>query len=102
MSSRRLELQNILEGILGTRNVYFQPPENIKLQYPCIMYSRTSGDTQFANNAPYIMHKRYQIIIMDKDPDSIIPDKVAMLPMCIFDRSYTADNLNHYVYNIYY
>jgi len=30
----RLELQNLLENILGSRNVYFQPPENLKLNYP--------------------------------------------------------------------
>lgn len=98
----RVDLQNILESILGSRNVYFQPPESVKLQYPCIVYKRNSGNTDFADNSPYKLRMRYQIIVVDKDPDSKILDKVANLPMCMYDRHYTADNLNHDVYNIYY
>ena len=29
--SRRIELQGILEGILGSRNVYFEPPSNVRM-----------------------------------------------------------------------
>lgn len=98
----RSNLQSILEDILGTRNVYFQPPTSLKLKYPCIIYQRTSGDTQFSDNNPYIYTKRYQIIHIDPNPDSEIPRKIAMLPMCKHDRTYTADNLTHDVFNIYY
>jgi hypothetical protein len=89
-------------GGYGKLNVYFQPPETVKLVYPCIIYSRSSGDTKFANNKPYINTKRYQLIVIDKNPDSIIPEVVTMLPMCKFERHYTKDNLNHDVFNIYY
>lgn len=98
----RLKLQTILEKILGTENVYFQPPPTVKMSYPCVVYQRQSGDTQFADNAPYIIKKRYQVTVIDRDPDSTIPDEVAKLPMCTFDRDYTADNLNHFVYNLYF
>lgn len=33
--NRRYELQAVLEGILGSGNVYFQPPENLKMRYDC-------------------------------------------------------------------
>lgn len=98
----REALQDILEVILGTENVYFQPPESLKLVYPCILYSRTGRDTKFAADNPYINTIQYQVIVIDKDPDSLITDKVAMLPRCIFDRHYVSNNLNHDVYNIYY
>ena len=105
----RLQLQTILETILGTQNepedkkrVYYQPPSNTKMQYPCIVYQRQSGDTQFADNRPYIITKRYQVTVIDRNPDSTIPDQVAELQMCTFDRDYTADNLNHFVYNLYF
>ena len=98
----RLQLQTLLETSLGSTNVYYQPPETVKLLYPCIIYSRSSVFTQFANDNPYRLKTRYQVKVLDKNPDSIIPAKIAMLPMCSFDRSYKADNLNHDVYNLYY
>ena len=96
----RSRLQAILEELVD--NVYFQPPENLKLVYPCIIYSRSAADTKFADDSPYAHMKRYQVTVIDKNPDSLIPDSVAMLPMCIFDRHYKADNLNHDVYVLYY
>jgi hypothetical protein len=102
MMSRRLELHSLLENLLGSTEVYFQAPESKKMQYPCIIYRINNGNTQFANNKPYIFEKRYQVIVVDKNPDSLIPDKIAQLPRCIFDRSYATDNLNHFAFNLYY
>lgn len=98
----RLELQAILTEILGSGNVYFQPPPTVKMQYPCIVYKRDDAITGFADNKPYSYKKRYQVIVIDKNPDSDIPDKVSKLPLCVFDRFYTADNLNHDVYNLFF
>lgn len=97
---KRLDLQSILESI--TRNVYFQPPTNIQMSYPCIVYRRSNAKTSFAGNKPYTNDKRYQIMVIDKDPDSLILDKIALLPTCVFERHYTAENLNHDIYNLYY
>lgn len=96
----RLELQALLEDLAP--NVYFQPPENVKLAYPCIIYKRDYAQVQFADNNPYRNTKRYMVTVIDRDPDSAIPDKVAALPMCIFNRFYTADNLNHDVFNLFF
>ena len=98
---KRLELQSILEIVLNSRNVYFQPPETIKLNYPCIIYNRSTDDTKFANNKKYLNKSRYQATVIDSNPDSVIPDRLSELQYCIFDRQYTANNLNHFVYNIY-
>lgn len=96
----RLGLQDLLETLVD--NVYFQPPESLKLSYPCIVYSRSDMDTKFADDIPYAHSKQYQLIVIDKDPDSSIPVKVALLPMCTFDRHYTANNLNHDIFDLYY
>lgn len=98
----REELHLILKSLLGTPNVYFQPPANIRMNYPCIVYRRDSAQTQHADNEPYAHRKRYQVTVIDRDPDSTTPDKVARLPMCTFNRFYTADDLNHDVYNIFF
>lgn len=98
----RLSLQSKLEEVLGSTNVYFQPPASVKMKYPCIVYSRSSGDTTFADNVPYRFMHRYNVIVIDRNPDSEIPDKVAMLPYCVMDRHYVADNLNHDSFQLYY
>ena len=99
---KRLELQMLLETLLGSRQVYFQPPATVQMKYPCIVYHRDYEDTQFAGNNPYRRTKRYQVTVIDRNPDSHIPNKVAELRMCVFDRFYTADNLNHDVYKLYF
>ena len=98
----RLELQLLLESILGSRNVYFQPPETVKMSYPCIVYQRNNEVSLFADNLPYLHDKQYILTVIDKNPDSIIPDKIAKLPRSHYDHHFTADNLNHDVFTIYY
>src|SRR4051812_34274733 len=66
----RLELQTLLESILALPNVYFQPPSNIQMQYPCIVYKRDDSQTDFADNRPYSRTKRYQVTVIDRNPDS--------------------------------
>ena len=98
----RLDLQEVLESLLGSRNVYFQPPLNLKMIYPCIRYERDDAETEFAGNKPYTYTKKYSVTVITQDPDSEVPDKIAALPMCTFNRHYTADNLNHDVFNLFF
>lgn len=98
----RLQLHLLLVEILGSNQVYFQPPANVQMQYPCIVYNRVSANTMFAGNSLYRYTKRYLVTYIDQNPDSEIPDKIAELPMCIFDRHFTAGNLNHDVFNIFF
>lgn len=100
---KRKELDRILIEVLGSKNVYFQPPENRKLSYPCVIYSRSNGDVEFADNKAYMFNHRYQVIYIDPDPESDFPTRlIERLPKCVYDRHYTADNLNHEVFNLYY
>lgn len=98
----RLELQKLLESILGSRNVYYQPPESIKIKYPAIIYSRNNIDNNFADDIVYMQNHTYQIIVIDANPDSEIVDKISKLPMCRYNRHYTSDNLNHDVFILNY
>lgn len=100
--NKRLELQSILEEILGSRNVYFQPPSTVRMQYPAIVYSRKSIDNLHANNSVYKQDHSYELTVIDKDPDSEIVSKVSELLLCRFDRHYKSDNLNHDVFTLYY
>jgi hypothetical protein len=99
---QRLDLQALLEQITGPLAVYFQPPANIQIQYPCIVYQRDYASTEFADNRPYLYEQRYQVTVIDRNPDSEIPKQVAMLPKTLFDRAFVAGNLNHDVFTMYF
>lgn len=98
----RLQLQTLLEEILSSNNVYFQPPETVRMQYPAIVYSLNGIDNEHANDASYIQSRSYEIILIERDPDSETISKLSQLPMCRFNRHYKADNLNHYAFTLYY
>lgn len=99
---QRLQLQSLLEALLGSNQVYFQPPSNVQMSYPAIVYARDTEDTKFADNVPYRRTKRYTVTVIETDIDSPIPDKVAELPRCSFSRHFVVDTLYHDVYNLYF
>lgn len=98
----REKLQYILEEIVGSKNVYYQPPSNISMKYPAIVYSRERINNKFADNKIWKQDCSYQIIVIDKDPDSEIVYKISQIPMCRHDRHYTSNNLNHDVFTLYF
>ena len=97
----RLYLQNLLEGILGSKHVYFQPPESMKLEYPCFIYRRGHNDVHHADNTAYKKDMQYEILLVDADPDSIYLDKILSIPRVRHNRHYASDNLNHDAFTIY-
>ena len=97
------ELQVVLQEIMGTNRVYYQPPENLKITYPCIVFERSTALQSFADNGPYRTTKRYTITLMTKtaDNDEYL-DQLLNLPMCTFDREFKLDGIVHDVFNIYF
>lgn len=98
----RLELQAVLEAILGTDKVYFQAPAEPAMEYPCIVYKRDNAKSNHADDIPYHVRNRYMVTVIDANPDSVIPGKVAALPSCIHNRNYAKNRLNHDVYTLYF
>ena len=102
VEDKRLELQDKFEELLGSRNVYFNPPESVKMKYDAIRYSRKQIENRYANDSVYNQNICYEVIAIYKDPDCDIPIKLSKLPKCRHDRYYVADNLHHDVFTIYY
>lgn len=98
----RLDLQTELEEILGSRHVYYQPPENLKIEYPAIIYSVNDYMNINADNIKYHNRTQYQITVIDKKPDNAAIKKILEMPLSSFDRHYTYNNLNHDVITLYY
>lgn len=102
MARARIELQQVLEDLLGSRNVYFQPPASLRMAYPAIVYEWDNESVRYADNVRHRVHRRYSVTSIDRDPDSLTPDKIAQLPYASFAQSFKANDLNHVVYNLYF
>lgn len=98
----RLKLHTLLEKLLGSKNVYFQPPPSVSMKYPAIVYSTNDIVNNHADNSVYSQTTAYDVTIIDKNPDSEYVKKISKLPMCVFERHYAANNLNHDVFILYF
>lgn len=100
--ARRLILQTKLEELIGNKNVYYDPPENLKMQYPAIRYSKSKISTRHADDKIYNKMVRYELIVISSEPDSEVINKILEMPYSSFDRHYISDNLHHDVLTLYY
>lgn len=100
--ANRLDLHNKLKALLGSENVYYQPPESKKMEYPAIRYSKDDIESTFADDQSYMSSNKYTITVIDRMPDNPVIQKILGLPMSSFERHYVSDNLNHDVLNLYF
>lgn len=100
--SKREDLQTLFEVIVGSKNVYYQPPEGISIKYPCIVYDRSNIKNTHADNIPYTQVIEYEVTVIDKNPESFIVVEVSKLPTCQYNRGFKSANLNHTVFKLKY
>lgn len=100
MGRPRLELHELLKGL--TDHVYFQPPSGHQMQYPCITYSRDGVLSKHADNELYQHAKRYQVMVIDRNPDTELAKQVENLRYCLFERFFADGGLNHYVFSLFF
>lgn len=101
-NASRLKLHEILCDILGTRNVYYDPPESLRMEYDAIRYSLDEIKTTYANNAKYSSKRCYNVILISRTSDPEVLDKLLELPFSDLGRPYVSDNLHHYPITLYY
>jgi hypothetical protein len=102
--SRRLLLHQELLDFTG-HPAFFQAPSSPSpvLKYPCTVYSLSDIYSLRADDQNYKNQRRYQLTYITKDPtDPLIDEFVDHFKMINFSRHFTSDNLNHYIYDLYY
>ncbi len=100
---QRIRFHSKLAEILPGWHLYYQPPENVKLIYPCVIYERSRFHQIRADNKRYRSIPCWSTTLIIKSPQNApITQLIDGFQMCSFDRSFTSDNLNHYAYTIYY
>ena len=100
--SSRLDLQTKLEELPGISNVYYNPPESMKMNYDAIRYKKINIKSEFANDSAYSLRDCYEIIVISRTPDHQAVKELLRLPYCSYERSYKSDNLYHDVLTLYY
>lgn len=96
------QIQTLLEG-LGFTKVYEEPPTNIQLEYPCLVWEPDSAVTTHADNIPYFHKRRYSLTMISRGPiPQDLYDKVAGLPTSTFNRFFRAANLHHNVFTAFF
>ena len=102
MASRlRTDLHAILKAICP--NVYYQPPSNIALTYPCIVYRNNGESGLYANNITYLKQPIYVFTVIDRNPDSTIPDEILeRIKPSVKGPSLVVDGINNTTITLYY
>ena len=101
MKKTRIDFHN--ELLKFCPNVYFQPPENVRMKYPCIVYSRSTDFTTHSNDKLYLATRRYDLTLIGfKVTDETCDEIRAYFPMCEITQHYVADNLNHTKIKVYF
>lgn len=102
MAQSQSQLHEILKGLDGVEDAYFTPGLSVTMKYPCIVYERDDTWVFHADNLKYFLKKRYQVTVIDRKSDSLIPDLVEELPYTSWVRSFVSAGLNHSVYQLYF
>jgi hypothetical protein len=82
-------------------NVYFQPDKDENMSHPCIVYECDDDLAFMADNGPYSLFDRYQVTLLDHDPDSPVKRRLRSIQHSSFSRHFATSGLNHDVFVIY-
>lgn len=101
MARDRLSLHSELVSLCN--HVYYNPPESLKLEYPCIVYAQEPPDVRKADNKRFIVTNKWQLVVISKDVDYDLAETIAEhFEKCAISRIYKADNLQHWSLTLYY
>lgn len=103
LEKRRVAFDTELRALLNTTNTYYEPPADVRMSYPCVVYSLGNMDDVRADDIHYTRRLRFMVTTISANPDSEWPQLILdYFPYARFDRNYSADNLSHNVIMIYY
>lgn len=102
IDKRRLKLDKLLRDTLGSTQVYYQPPESVQMEYPCIRYNMAKVPVDYADDGVYLIRAKYIVTYITTEPDDEMKESLVMALKTPVIQIYAADGLYHYVYEVYY
>lgn len=76
--------------------LYFNPPSNVRITYPAVVYSFRGTNDMFGDGIRYLQYLIFDVVVITNDPDSELPFLV--LNGFHYSRMgipYVKDNLYH-------
>lgn len=90
---------SILKEIVGN-NVYFNPPSNLKIQYPCVAYSINDILNKNADDEVYKQNIKYDCTLITKNVNDPLLKDLSKINTFRYSRHYVVDGLHHYAFLI--
>lgn len=101
---RRLFLHALLQEAFPDVTIYYRPPGNMLLKYPCIVYDKKALEPSFANMTTYVIGTRYQLSFLSELPGYFDAQLMYALhgPSVVItgNDSYETDDIVHDVFTI--
>ena len=95
------DLLRLLRKAVAHDRVYFQPPENLKLGYPAVVFHLTKIKVDHADDLTYKGAREYMITLITKDPEPDALEEILKIPYTTLDSTYQSDGMNHFVFTSY-
>lgn len=95
------DLLHLLQQAVPHNRVYFQPPENLNIGYPAVVFHLSKIEIDRASDVPYKGAKEYSVTLITKDPEPDVIDEILKIPYSSLDTTYISDGMNHFVFTIY-
>ncbi len=101
----RLYLHSLLETAFPGLALYYRPPGNLKLTYPCVVYEPKATEPSYSNNATYVVGTRFQVTILSDLPGYGNSRNIFDLPnqggvVISGNQSYVTSNIVHDVFTV--
>ena len=95
------DLLHLLQKAVDHNRVYFQPPENLKIGYPAVIFHLSKVKLDHADDVPYKGAREYSVTLITKEPEPEVLDEILKIPYTTLDNTYIADGMNHFVFTTY-
>lgn len=95
------DLLRLLRKAVAHNRVYFQPPENLRVDYPAVLFHLSRNVTTHASDRRYKDAQEYTVTLITKDPQPDVIDAILDIPYTTLDTTYVSDGMNHFVFTTY-
>lgn len=99
---KRVDIQEKFKFLLGSNNVYYQPPANLKMKYPAIVYSLDGLDVKRFDNIRLINKNCFSVThIYRNESENLVEAMLKNFEYISFDNRSIVDGIYNDHYTIY-
>jgi hypothetical protein len=101
MDEERLILQAKLEEVFPECGIFYNPPSNLLLEKPCIVYTLNKLDSTTANNLTYQTGALFQVTVLSNTPGLLDVDRMLKeLPMSTHIRTFISEGIVNDIFRV--